>query len=231
MRVPLLSRTRSCSRSERGFSLVEVAISASILAVVSVGAVVFFRGTMKSMDESAQTARVLNVASSGLAHLERDFAHSTPDRIWIEPIGACYDDLRMQVPVGFDSSGPVWGAMSARPIEVNGEEVQHHPNWKVRYHVEGTILLRDLVNEAGEFVPGTATVIARDLLPYEAASSANHGGTAQPKIFRLWQPDPVGAKRIYAGVLTTAVPVIDGNGTAILGPWKEHRTTLRAEKN
>ncbi|MBL8900012.1 MAG: prepilin-type N-terminal cleavage/methylation domain-containing protein [Planctomycetes bacterium] len=230
-------------RSERGLSMIELTISASIFAILSVGAVVFFRGTMKSMDESAQGSRVLNVATSGITFLQRDFGMSTPSHIWVEASNPCCDEVRLQVPVDLDAAGPIWGAVSAQPIEVNEEPRQRHPGWKVRYHVEGSTLVRDIVDEEDEPVAGTAIVIARDLLPYEAVArlfgtggGQTRGGTTStqprvPKIFRIWQPDPGDAPRIYAGVITTAVPISDGDGQMKLGPWNEHRTTLRAERN
>jgi prepilin-type N-terminal cleavage/methylation domain-containing protein len=244
--MKLLSFVQRRSRAaavERGMTMIELAISASIFAVASVGAVAFFRGTMKSMDDSAQGSRVLNVATSGITFLQRDFAMSTPSRISVESECPCYDEVRLQVPVDLDASGPVWGAVSSQPIEVNGEPRQRHPDWKVRYHVDGSALIRDLVDENGEPVAGTAIPIARDLLPYEAvqrlfgtSGGQTRGGTTTtstrvPKIFRIWQPDPGDAPRIYAGVITTAVPIMDGSGRSTLGPWNEHRTTLRAERN
>jgi prepilin-type N-terminal cleavage/methylation domain-containing protein len=227
----LFARSASHEPRARGFTLIEVAISASIFAVVSVGAVVFFRGTMQSMDESAQSSRVLNVASAGLTYLQRDFALSTPSHISIASVSPCCDEVRLQVPIDLDAAGPVWGAVSAKEIEVDGSPRQRHPGWQVRYHVEGSLLLRDLLDEEGEPVAGTALVIARDLLPDEIVSGSARGGTAAPKIFRIWQPQPQQAERIYAGALTTALPVIDANGRPAIGPWKEHRTTLRAERN
>lgn len=226
------SRVLASRAAERGVGFIEIMISASILSIVAFGAVVFFRGTMRSMEDSAQSSRDLNVATAGQTYLERDFAHASPERIAIESVCPCYDEVRLQVPVDLDASGPVWGAVSPRPIEVGGEPRQRHPDWKIRYRVDGTQLIRDLVDDAGVAVAGSAIVIARDLLPYSSSLLRTVGGNLTgPKIFRIWQPDPSSAERIYAGVLTTAVPRLGDSGRLEPGSPREHRITLRAERN
>lgn len=170
----LLSRSL---RSSAGFTLIEVAVSATLFTIVGLGSIAFFRTTMKSMHASAEVAKEANRQGAGLQLLHRDLERTDPEHLRIDTSDPRADALELQVVVGFDAGGPIWGAIVPGCKTDGGRRA----GWVVRYEVSGAALRRVYLDDAGQ-----ATAYAEVLIPRLPATSSE-------KVFSISRPDPTNA--------------------------------------
>jgi type II secretory pathway component PulJ len=165
------------SRPTNGFTLIEVAVSATLFTIVGIGSMAFFRTTMKSMHDSAEVAKESNRQGAGLQLLHRDLERTDPEHLRIDTTDPRADMLELQVVVGFDASGPIWGAIVPGCKTDGGRRA----GWTVRYEVSGTALRRVYLDDAGQ-----ATSYAEVLIPRLPE-------TGSEKVFSISRPDPTNA--------------------------------------
>lgn len=217
-----------------GHTMVEVSVSAAILAVLSFGAVIFLGGTMESMHSTSDTARVQNQGVSGVLSLEQDFSRSDPHHIEIVAESQVHDRIYLQVPIEIGASGPVWGAARFEredPTGVGGP--QRSSEWRIRYRVVGSNLVREIVDANDRPLARSETVVVRDLVPPEHILSQSRLGSllGRSPVFHVEQIDPGGAPNLYAVWMTTALTSVNAKGLLEVGPTQSCRATLRANRH
>lgn len=165
-----------------GYTLIEVATSAVLVAVISVGSISFFKTTMDSMGETVEHAKEANKNGAGLDIFNRDLSRTDPDHIRIDTSDPNTDVVEMQIIIGLDTSGPIWGAI-VPGISVNDGR---QPNWSVRYAAEDNVLVRRWYDDTG-----TAT-------PYFERVVTNLPTTGTGKVFEVHRPDPTNAPMLLS---------------------------------
>lgn len=176
------------SHRSHGYTILELSVSAALLGVMSVGSIAFFRGTLGSMNETVSVAQETNARGAGLDLLQRDLQRTDPEHLRVDTSDPAGDALELQVIVGLDASGPLWGAVIPGLKEDGGRK----PGWSVRYEVARGELVRLFLDDAGQ-PTSYREVLTRGL--------ADDGCT---KALAITRPDPANAPMLLSIEVQTA---------------------------
>ncbi|MBK9385957.1 MAG: hypothetical protein IPN34_14190 [Planctomycetes bacterium] len=141
----LARRGHRSTSSVSGYTILEISVSAALLGVMSVGSIAFFRGTMDSMHETVSVAQEANARGAGLDLLQRDLQRTDPEHLRIDTSDPEGDILELQVIIGMDTGGPIWGA-HVPGCKIDGGK---KPGWSMRYQVDDGEFVRVFLDEAG----------------------------------------------------------------------------------
>lgn len=168
--------------SSSGYTILEISVSAALLGVMSVGSIAFFRGTMNTMHETVAVAQKQNSRGAGLDLLQRDLQRTDPEHMRIDTSDPEGDTLELQVIIGMDTAGPIWGAQ-VPGCKVDGGK---KPGWSMRYQVDDGELVRVFLDEAGRETE------------YEEVLVRGLADDCSTKALSITRPDPTNAPMLLS---------------------------------
>jgi hypothetical protein len=124
------------SAAVSAFTLVEYLVAAAILLVILLAGATLAGQASAIWHNVFHDTQAVHDARQGLARVAEDLRRSSLAAITVDTSPADADVLTYQLPVGWDTGAPAWGA----------EDVQ---GWQVRVAVESANLLRTVLDTEG----------------------------------------------------------------------------------